>query len=144
MRADAGDEHAHINWFRDVIVGAAFQRALHRVAAIQRRHHDDRQAFGVELGAQSDQRFESRALRHHPIEQHQLDLFGDDHLFNVQGGFTDNNFVTTTLKTARQNVPVVRLVIHHKNAAAAGRVFGPEILFRRGHWVTKSPYIMTR
>jgi hypothetical protein len=72
QRGDARERQARIERFRQVVVGARFEREDDVVLARARAEHDDRQGACGGLGAQAAHQHDARLHRQIPFEQQQV------------------------------------------------------------------------
>jgi len=111
LGADPGQAGREVDRLGDVVVGAQLERIDHVLAASLGGDHDDRQV-AVRAGlADLLEHVEARDVRHHPVEQHQVEDFLRGHPQGLGAVLGHCDVESLALEAAGEHVPIVRVVV---------------------------------
>jgi hypothetical protein len=111
-RADPRLEQGRVDRLGEVVLGAQLDAADHALHLVERGDHDHGQAHEAPLAAQPLEDLIAVQLRHHDVEQHEVEGLGAQDLegLGAVGGHRQVA-ITEALETSREHVPVVGVVV---------------------------------
>lgn len=107
-----------------IIFGSAFNAPHDALQFVQSRNHDDRDVARLRVFLQTLQHFVAIHMRHHNVEQHDIERPRRDHFQSLATIFGALNTMPLALQAARQQIAIGFVVIDNQQQATfAQRLF---------------------
>ena len=115
LGGDPGDDDGEVDRLGHVVVGTEAEGADDILGVVLRRRHDDRQVGRRPVSAEDLQNLEPVEPRHHHVEQDDVERPLADQPERVRPVATGHRVVARPLEPSREQVAIVRVVIHDQD-----------------------------
>jgi hypothetical protein len=116
-RADARTKEYRVEGLRKVVLRSPLDAPHDARDLVESRNHDNGDVTPLAVGLQVFEHLVPIHLRHHHIEEYQVNRLGGDPFQGLMSAFRRRHIVSLLLETTGKHVAVVFVVVHNEQAA---------------------------